>query len=840
MQLTPQSLFRTLMLSAIVVALLPGAADARLTGAEQRGGRLAVRVTGLPTGQIPVAVLRGPGLKRRVAARRLTLRAARPGRYTLTLGKVTISRGSGAVRRGATATPSAKRVAVRVRPGRRATLAGVYGTIVNPGVVSVAPQRVLSVGGAAGDPSSLVLEGRYAFGRDAILSIASSALLPRGLLSHVRSVTARAGRTTVALRAASVYEVAPAMDFDVPLRIVEPARSSAASCGGVSGVKPIRRINDISFSGGWNTKRVLRRDIKVGVRAMVHFNVEAGVEVTGGIGVECSMRASVSANGMAGPIPVTAGIEGELTAFAGVGGKLSSGGSLHVDAGASTIGLPPTILWLPDVRFSNPRFGLSAERFAEARAGIGIGVKAGIGNDSVASATLKLGATAELSARPGSCAWDARFGEFSAGGKLLGWTIESPKTPAFFTRNLWQGACGGVSQPSPGGAPAGPSPGAGPLAPAPEPVPPIDDPQDRVVEVSGSYYHTCAIRGAGDLFCWGHNGGDMGIGQPTPDGPAFTPPTRVVLEQPVRHVALGANHGCAIRADGSVRCWGDNDFGQLGEGTSGGARFEPGPPVNLGPGRTATQIVAGSAHTCALLDDNGVVCWGTWPAQASSPTPTLVDFGASQPVALSSGDSHVCALLNGGQVTCWGAGTYGALGGGDTNDRPAPLAPVDFGGHAATKLAASSPGTSSQCAILDDGSLRCWGWNASGNLGVGDTTMRTGPTPVDIGVGRSVVSVVVGGLHTCALRDDNAVLCWGENGNGEIGLGTDIEDQWQPWRPVIFSGGRHAVTLGTGPSHTCAALDDGSLQCWGVNGDGQLGFETQHVVYTPASAVPFP
>lgn len=197
------------------------------------------------------------------------------------------------------------------------------------------------------------------------------------------------------------------------------------------------------------------------------------MNVTGGLGLECSLKASVSANGMAGPIPVTAGIEGELTAFAGVGAKLSSGGSVRVDAGATTIGLPPVLVWLPQVSFSNPKFTLDAETFAEARASIGAGVKLGIGNDNVASATVKVGTSMNLTAQPGSCSWDARFGEFSGAGKVLKWDIETPKTPALFTTNLWRGC-----QSTGGGTGTGSGTdgdGSGGRSPPPPPPPPPGD-----------------------------------------------------------------------------------------------------------------------------------------------------------------------------------------------------------------------------------------------------------------------------------------------------------------------------------------------------------------------------
>ena len=439
---------------------LPGAATAQAQAS--RHGQLVVTVGGLPAGQPPAGLLRGPGVRRMVRGRRVVLRGARPGRYTLRLSRVRLRRASGPFDRGAVASPARRRVSVRVGAGRRARLRARYASIVNP--VTRFDGRVAAVQGPSGNPSKVVLHGRHRLARGDLLSIPPGPWLPRGLLSRVRQARRAGDRTTVAVEPASPYEVAPVFEFDVPLTADSQARAAATGCGvsSASGVNPYRRIDNIRFSGGWNTRRLFGQDVKLGVRAMVGFDVHAGLEVARGAGVSCSTSASVSASGMAGPIPVTAAIEGELTASADVGAKLRTGGSVHVQAGASTVGTPPALVWLPEVRFSNPRFDLKAEAMARATAGIGVGVKAGIGNDHVASATIRVGSTVEGTVRPGACSWDARLGEFSAGGKVLGWTISTPSTPPLYTRNLWRAACGGPA--SSGGAPgvgasAGSTPG---------------------------------------------------------------------------------------------------------------------------------------------------------------------------------------------------------------------------------------------------------------------------------------------------------------------------------------------------------------------------------------------
>lgn len=432
-------------------------------------GALTVRVAGLPAGQQPQGLLRGPGLRRRVTSASLALASVRPGRYTLTLRRVKVVRGGGAVRPGATASASRSRVTVAVVRGRRARLTGVYDVVVNR--VARADGRVLGASGSSDAPRAITLSGRSALRAGEIISLAPSEKLPRGLLARVRSARFAAGKTTVVLRAVSPFEVAPSFRFDVPLHEAPQAGAGAAGCGGASGLSPYRRIKNIRFSGGWNTRRILGQDVAIGVEAFVHFDVEAGVDVTGGVRVSCSQRATVvAANGMAGPIPVTASIAGELTASVGVGGKLRTGGSLHVDAGAQTAGLPPLMVWAPKVSFTSPRFSFSAERFAQASAGIGVDVEAGIGTSGVASATLSVGAKTELSAKPGSCSWDAHFGQFGARGKVLNWDVETPKTPPLFSTNLWRASCGssgGGGGGSGGGGGGTPRPSPGPSGPPP-------------------------------------------------------------------------------------------------------------------------------------------------------------------------------------------------------------------------------------------------------------------------------------------------------------------------------------------------------------------------------------
>ncbi|MBL8777474.1 MAG: hypothetical protein JNK12_16145 [Acidimicrobiales bacterium] len=335
-------------------------------------------------------------------------------------------------------------------------------------------------------------------------------------------------------------------------------------------------------------------------------------------------------------------------------------------------------------------------------------------------------------------------------------------------------------------------------------------------------------------------------------------------------VSSGSHHACGLSADGQVRCWGRNQWGQLGLGDTvnrGDQPIEMGPSlasVDLGAGRSAVALSAGSQHSCAVLDNGQVKCWGyndygqlglgdtaergDQPGEMGDALPP-VDLGAGRTAtAVSAGDSYTCAVLDNAQLRCWGSNTSGRLGLGDTANRgddPGEmgdaLPPVDLGaGRTATAVSA---GDSSACAVLDDGRLKCWGSNGSGALGLGDTANRgDGPgemgddlPAVDLGTGRTATAVALGLHHTCALLDDGRIKCWGENSHGRLGLGDTADRGDGPGEmgddlPAVDLGtGRTATSVdsgydsSSGGGHTCAALDNGQAKCWGYNDHGALG-----------------
>jgi alpha-tubulin suppressor-like RCC1 family protein len=391
--------------------------------------------------------------------------------------------------------------------------------------------------------------------------------------------------------------------------------------------------------------------------------------------------------------------------------------------------------------------------------------------------------------------------------------------------------------------------------------------------------HVCVIRDDGTVVCWGYNGnGQLGVGDTATrgDNPGELPTTAVPLGAGRTATALttGAAHTCALLDNGSVVCWGYNGSGLLGVGDTATRGDNPGelpaPAVPLGAGRTATAITAGQYHTCALLDDGSVVCWGynqygqlgvgdtatRGDAPGELPAP-VVPLGAGRTAtAITAGLRHTCALLDDASVVCWGWNGFGQLGVGDTAPRgdapgelPAPAVPLGAGRTAS----AITAGAYQTCALLDDASVVCWGYNVKGQLGVGDTADRGDnpgelPAPaVPLGAGRSATAITVGENHTCALRDDATVVCWGFNVYGSLGVG-DTADRGDnpgelPAPAVPLGAGRSATAITAGAYHTCTLRDDASVVCWGENDAGQLGagdttFRGDNPGELPAPAVP--
>jgi len=282
-------------------------------------------------------------------------------------------------------------------------------------------------------------------------------------------------------------------------------------------------------------------------------------------------------------------------------------------------------------------------------------------------------------------------------------------------------------------------------------------------------------------------------------------------------VSVGGQHTCGLTASGGVKCWGKNDFGQLGDGTFTN-RSTPMDVVGLSSGVSA--IAAGYSHTCALTTDGGVKCWGN-----NNATPVDVAGLTSGVSAISAGFRHTCAVTTSGGVKCWGQNNYGQLGDGTTTSR---FGPVDVVGLA-SGVTATAAGEFHTCALTTAGGVKCWGENGSGQLGDGTNITRL--TPVDVsGLPSGVSTIVAGEFHNCVITTLGGVKCWGGNNGGQLGDGTTSSRS----TPVDVVGLASVVSaVSAGGSHTCAVAASGEVKCWGINDFGQLGDGTTTRRSTP-------
>jgi len=340
----------------------------------------------------------------------------------------------------------------------------------------------------------------------------------------------------------------------------------------------------------------------------------------------------------------------------------------------------------------------------------------------------------------------------------------------------------------------------------------LNDPSVRISAGSG---HSCMIKEGGTVSCWGSNASGQ-LGDQTLTN--FSAPVDVVGLTNVVGIAAGGSHTCALLADGSARCWGAGGSGQLG---NNGTVTKQLVPVVVSGLAGAVAVAAGGAHTCALLADGSVRCWGANGAgqlgdntTASNRLTPVVVSGLSGAIAISAGNQHTCALLATGTVRCWGFNGAGQLGDGTTSLRRASVLVAGL-----TRAVAISAGSSHTCALRADGTARCWGSNVAGQLGDNSTSLRN--TPVAVAGPLNAVAITAGGDYTCALTVDGRGRCWGSNGAGQMGTGTVGGAHLTP--VTVSSALSNAVAIAAGSQHTCALQADGSSKCWGSDLTGQLG-----------------
>ena len=318
--------------------------------------------------------------------------------------------------------------------------------------------------------------------------------------------------------------------------------------------------------------------------------------------------------------------------------------------------------------------------------------------------------------------------------------------------------------------------------------------------------------------------------------------------EPASQVSAGGFHTCALLPGGKVQCWGDNSYGQLGNGTTTSVNVPV--PVS-GLTEEVAAISSGDSHTCVLTHSGGVKCWGRnddgqlgmgdstgpescWENIPCSKSPVDVTGLGSGVAVVSAGMRHTCAVIGAGKAECWGYDGYGQLGDGNKTGRSA--VPVDVAGFA-SGVTGISAGAYHTCAVTSVGAVKCWGWNDSGQLGIGTNNgpeyctadLSCSSTPLGVsGITSGFTAVSAGGLHSCALNYQGRIQCWGYNGDGELGDGGSSGYNANPVGVFYFNtdlslSNDGAQEISAGAYHTCALTTGGGLKCWGTGEAGQLG-----------------
>lgn len=375
-------------------------------------------------------------------------------------------------------------------------------------------------------------------------------------------------------------------------------------------------------------------------------------------------------------------------------------------------------------------------------------------------------------------------------------------------------------------------------------------------QISANYRTACARLSNGVVKCWGDNTNSQVLGTGSTTSPM--PPTAVAGITGAIAVAAGHDSSCAIVAAGQVKCWGSNLIGQLGDNTTT-ARTAPVIVVDAAgvPIIGVTQLSAAGSSTCALMGASGQVwCWGDGSSgqlgsggTANIDSATPVQVSPNTPLvhatAITNFNQHGCALLASSEAWCWGLDDSGQIG---NNSLIPPTMTVyarfvadDTGASPRSGITSIAAGDNHTCAVSSDQSVRCWGQGSDGALGHGsnlaDLAFPNAQSPVLTAASTPLtgaISVTTGGSHSCALLAGGSVTCWGMNSQGQLGNGTivaGVPDPSYADSTVILPG--PTVAIAAGGSFECFLSAAHEVRCVGLNGSGQLGHTTSQRESTP-------
>ena len=357
----------------------------------------------------------------------------------------------------------------------------------------------------------------------------------------------------------------------------------------------------------------------------------------------------------------------------------------------------------------------------------------------------------------------------------------------------------------------------------------------HVTQISAGGYHTCALTTAGGVKCWGaDNYGQLGNDASLTD--KLIPVDVLGLTSGVTSISAGKYHTCALITAGGVKCWGYDLNGQLGNDTS--LTDKPTPVDVQGLTSGVASISAGVYHTCAVTTAGGAKCWGANGLgqlgngnTTQKPTPVDVQGLTFGVTSISTGQFHTCALTTSGGLKCWGYDGYGQLG--DDDVAANKLTAVDVFGLTSGVVNVST-GQHHTCAVTAEGNLKCWGYNNVGQLGDNSATNKL--TPVDVqGLTSGVARVSAGVSHTCAVTTAGGAKCWGLDTQGQLG---DNSTTSKPTPVDVWGLTSGVASISCGGYHTCAVTTTGAAKCWGYSNYGQLGNNSTTSKPTPVDVAP--
>ena len=366
----------------------------------------------------------------------------------------------------------------------------------------------------------------------------------------------------------------------------------------------------------------------------------------------------------------------------------------------------------------------------------------------------------------------------------------------------------------------------------------VEAPAEDRGELALGFNHACGRLPDGTVRCWGDNGaGQVGDGVPF-DGsrPNVLTPQRVPGIDDAVAIASGVSHTCVVHRPGGVSCWGSNFFGQLGDGTEQRSSR----PVKVLGLEDATALAGGTSFTCAVRRDKTVACWGAnysgqlgdgLKEDRTTAAPVKDLDGA---VSVAAATDHACAVLESGEVMCWGGNSEGQLGIGSTTESLTPRKLTALSDIVQVAAAARF-----SCARQRSGRVYCWGKNEFGQLGNGSPTAAPNPSPILVPSIGDAVFLWTGIDHACAVRANGKIACWGSADQGQLGKGAVAPDE-SVATPVTVLGAPTAVAVWTGGNRSCSISDDGRAYCWGTNLLGQLGNGTTETSLTAVPVKSFP